>query len=129
MLTGSADMVLMDAVTLCLGGFFGCLIYMILYLRKHIDERLQEKVRHAIWLENIFYFRDYTKKKFGRPHSIYYLATFLAAVVLGVFCLKMYDQLTHLAPLYRYPLMVVVGIVVILVLGLIWRLRGKTYYE
>jgi len=122
------EMVFLDTATYCIAGFFGCLAFMIIYLRRNMDDELKEKVRNAIWLENIFYFRDFTKKRFGRVHYVYYLAMLFVGAVLAIFCINIYLQFQTIEPFYRYLLLITVGIVVGLAVGLVYRLSGKRYY-
>lgn len=123
------DLLFFDVATYCILGFFGCLAFMIWYLRKHIDAELQERVRNAIWLENIFYYRDFTRKKFGRVHFVYPLTILFVLVVMGIFCLNIFAQLRMLESPFNYLLSGAVVLILLVLAGLVQKLSRKQFYE
>lgn len=127
--TNPTELLFFDLATYCVFGFFGCFFFMTWYLRRCVDQELQQRARSAVWLENIFYFRDYTRKISGRVHFVYYLALLFLAGVLGIFILNIFRQFSSMEPLYRYLLSGSVVLIVGLVLGLVHRLSQKRYYE
>lgn len=126
--TNLTELLFLDVATYCVFGFFGCLGFMTWYLRRNIEEDQKEKIQNVIWLENIFYFRDFARKKSGNILFVYYLGISFLAAVLAIFCLNMFRQFKDLEPLIRYSLAVAVVAVVCLVVGLVYRLAGKKYY-
>lgn len=127
--TGRTDLLFLDVATFFVFAFFCCLAYMTWYLRRHIDEELKDKIQNVIWLENIFYFRDFTRKRFGRIHFVYHLATILLSAVLVIFSLNIFHQFQAIEPLIRYVLTAAVVVIICLMVGLIYRLSTKQYYE
>lgn len=127
--TSQPELLLLDVATYCVFLFFCCLFFMIWYLRKNIDDDLKEKIKHVIWLESIFYFRDFTRKKFGRTHFVYHLTIVFLAAVLAIFSFNIFRQLTDLEPIFRFTLIAAVVAILCLIVGLIYRLSNKRYYE
>lgn len=127
--TSQTELMLLDVATYCVFAFFCCLAFMVWYLRKNIDEELKEKIRNVIWLENIFYFRDFTRKRFGRTHFVYYLAIIFLAAVLAIFSFNIFHQFNSIEPMFRYSLTAAVVLIICLMVGLVYRLSNKQYYE
>jgi len=127
--TSPTELMFLDVATYCVFAFFCCLAFMVWYLRRNIDEELKEKIRNVIWLENIFYFRDFTRKRFGRAHFVYHLAAIFLAAVLAIFSLNIFHQFKNLEPIFRYSLAVAVVVIICLMVGLVYRLSNKQYYE
>lgn len=122
-----SQVVLMDFATCCLVGFLCCLAAMIWYLRRQVQDELQTQIRQAIWLETLFYFRDYTRRHNRAWYMLYPLATTMLAVVLGIFLVNIFYQFSRLQPMMQYPLSLAVAIAVIFVLGVVFRMSKKDY--
>jgi len=113
----------------CVVGFFACLAFMVWYLRRNTEGEQNERVRNSMWLQNIFYFRDFTRKKFGRAHYVYHLGLVLLSTVLAIFSLNILIQFSTVEPPFRYLLTSAVVLIIFLMIGLVYRLSKKRYFE
>ncbi|SHO50942.1 hypothetical protein [Desulfopila aestuarii] len=127
--TSQTELLFLDVATYCVFAFFCCLAFMVWYLRRNIDEELKEKIQNVIWLENIFYFRDFTRKRFGRTHFAYHLAIIFLVALLSIFSLNIFQQFKDIEPIFKYSLAAAVVVIIGLVVGLVYRLSNKQYYE
>lgn len=110
--------IFVNLASVCILAIFGLIAFMGWYLRKHVDEDHQQKVRNSMWLETMFYYRDLTGKSDNPIRYAYPLALFFLFVILLIFCVNLYRQLWTLAPLLRYiisfAVLVVIGILAVL---------------
>lgn len=125
----STEMMIFNIATYCILGLFACFAFISWYLRKNIDAELKEKIRNAIWLECIFYYRDFTQKKFGRVHFVYQLTIFLMVLIVALFVAGIFSQVKNLQPPINYLLSCGVIVLVAVVTGMVYKLSKKRYYE
>jgi len=123
------ELLFLDFASYCVVGFFACLAFMVWYLRRNTEGEQNERVRNSVWLQNIFYFRDFTRKKFGSVHYVYHLCMVLLATVLAVFSLNIFIQFAAVEPPFRYLLTSAVVLIIFLLVGLVYRLSKKRYFE
>lgn len=125
----STEMMIFNIATYCILGLFACFAFMSWYLRKNVESELKEKIRNAIWLECIFYFRDFTHKEFRRVHFVYQLAICLMVVITALFVAGIFFQVKNLQSPINYLVSCGVIVLVAVVTGMVYRLSKKRYYE
>ena len=114
------EILFVNLASACILAIFGLIAFMGWYLRKHVDDDHQQKVRNSMWLETMFYYRDLTRKSETPLRYAYPLALLFLVIVLLIFCVNLYRQLGTVEPLLRYVISFAV-VVVITLLALLFR--------
>lgn len=118
-----------DIATYALFAFFACLVFIYWYLGKDEETDSEMKEKYTIWANVLFRYRDFTRKRFGKVHFIYYLSILLLTTVSLLFSFGLLLQIQQLDA----PFNVLVGItgivILVFVAGMFYRVSKIRYYE
>lgn len=121
--------VLFDIAAYALYVFFACFAFMMWYLRKNEVPEEEANKKYVFWAAILFRYRDFTRKRSGKVHFIYYLSLLLLMIVTVVFVIGFYLQVQTM----ESPLKHIVGIsgvvILALVIGMFYHIAGRDSSE
>lgn len=120
---------LFDIATYSLGGFFVCLVFIFWYLRKDEESTSEMEQKFTIWADVLFRYRDFTRKRFGKVHFIYYLALFFLTTVTLMFGLNFFLHIQTIQAPFRYLIGIAGAIILSFVIGMFYHISKNEYYK
>jgi hypothetical protein len=120
---------LFDIAAYALYCFFACFAFMTWYLRKNETPEEETNKKYRFWAAILFRYRDFTRKRFGKVHFIYYLALLCLMIVTAVFAIGFYLQVQTLESPLKHIVSIFGVVILSFVIGMFYHIANRDSSE